>query len=888
MSHTDSAEYGGVMGGTVDVVTRGGTNELHGGVWDFFRNSALDARNFFRSNVSPLTQNQFGGDVGGPVVLPHYNGRSRTFFFGSYQGFRQHFANAALYRVPTAAQLAGDESGDLPIYNPYSTTPDPNNPGTYTRVPFPNNQIPASLLNPTAEAYAKELFPTPVNTGFAGTNGIDPRPQITDQDIYTFRVDEQLSRDSFSYRYTGVRTPVTSDGGMADATFVQKGRGYNTGINYTHTFAPNILFHAMFAHSWITLDLNEKWNTLDESQFVPQYFSTVFACGFGGGFGSQKCYAPDMMIPGYASVNEFTAHVGQTDIWEFKPDLTVTHGRHEFKMGFNLTIHDLWALTQRDFISFSNTQTADLNNPGVTGSGLASFLLGVPTGANRADAPDSDDPAKVFGVFFQDQWKISSRLTLNLGLRWDAFLPPQYGEKSDGNYYSGLMDLLNGTFIVRGNPGSCATLGKAPCIPTPDGSLPDHVVLASGGNIYRNVYDNWQPRLGFAYRLSDKTVLRAGVGRFFDQFNETTLAAAQQEGLWPDVRNIVNNLLNQTTVTSGLSNPLALSGSLPAPTPFAITGTWRDPRLKDPLSDQWNVGVTHQFSSATTLTVNYVGSRGRRIPVGGDYNTALTPGPGDPTLRFPYPYITPGTEIRDWGKNWYDSLQVSFNKRFGNGLVLLASYTWSKAEDIVDSDGFAGNQPENPYNIWQDKSVSDFNIPQVFSLSSVYALPFGKGKRFSSGNRGVDTVIGDWQLNEILQITSGNPYSIYICGDIANVGRSSCYERPNLVGDPTLSNQSAQGWFNTAAFVAPAQYTYGDLGRNTFRSQPYRNLDLSLFRDFRFGERWKLQFRAEAFNLFNTTTFGTPDNDLTDTNFGKIFSTRSIERQLQLALKLNF
>jgi len=879
-SHPDSAEYGGVLGGVVNLVTKAGTNQFHGGVWEFLRNDKLDARNFFRAGVTPLRQNTFGGNIGGPVILPHYNGRNRTFLFGSYQGYRESAASAGLYRVPTPRQLSGDLTGEQPFFDPFSTRPDPANPGQFVRDPFANNQIPADRLDPVSIGLAKAIYPAPVETGFAGTNGRDTRPQITNQDLFTVRGDQQFRADSISVRFTKFRTPVATTGGIIGSTFARKAHGFNFGTNVTHTFSSSTIFHALFARSWVDLNLSTKWDNIDHDALVPKLFAPDFGCGYIGGFGSKKCYIPAAFITGYAGVGEFDGRVGQTDIWEFKPDISTIRGAHTFKAGFSLATHNLWATTQRAVANFDSFQTADLRNPGKTGSALASFLLGVPAGAERADAPNSQQPAWLYGFFLQDQWKVGTKLTLNLGFRWDANILPRFGEASEGNNYSGSMDLLRGVFLIPADPGPCDTRGKPPCIP--GGKLPEHVVIAKDGKIFQNIYDNFQPRLGLAYRITGKTVFRAGVGRFFDSWNETTLAVAQSEGLWPDKRRITDSLLNRTTVTARFSNPLALAGKFPDPTPFGLTATWRDPQLKNPRSDQWNAGIEHQLSSSTVVGANYVGSRGHRIPIGGEYNTAYTPGPGDPKLRTLYPYISAAPFIRDWGRSWYDSLQVSFSRIYSRGLSYSLAYTWSKTQDVSASDGFAGG-PQDPYHLNNDKSVADFNLPHVLTGNIVYELPFGK-----MNNRLIRQALGYWQFNGIAQFTSGTPYRVFVCGDIANIGRGGCYMRPNLVGNATVSDRSPARWLNNDAFAAPLSFTFGNLGRNPFRGDGYSNLDLSVFRDFRIREQTKLQFRLESFNALNHTVFGNPNGNLSDSNFGRIFGTRSIERQLQIGAKLYF
>jgi hypothetical protein len=292
------------------------------------------------------------------------------------------------------------------------------------------------------------------------------------------------------------------------------------------------------------------------------------------------------------------------------------------------------------------------------------------------------------------------------------------------------------------------------------------------------------------------------------------------------------------------------------------------------------------------MTANYVGSQSHRLTVGGKYNVALTPGPGTPaevTARQPYPAIVPTFYDRSIGNSSYNSLQLSANHHSANGLTYLVAYTWSKSIDVGCS-GFFGIEScsvQDPYHIKGDRSVSGFDLPHVFSASVVAPLPFGKGRRFANSGGLVNYIIGNWQLNGILTLTSGVPYNVHISSDIANTKTGDV--RANQVADPHLSNPSTKEWFNTAAFISPAPFTFGTSGRNSLRADWFKNLDMSVFRDFPLGERRSLQFRAEAFNVTNTPTWGIPVNDLNlIKTFGSITSTRSTERQLQVSLKLYF
>jgi hypothetical protein len=505
-----------------------------------------------------------------------------------------------------------------------------------------------------------------------------------------------------------------------------------------------------------------------------------------------------------------------------------------------------------------------------------------------------------WGFYFMDKWKVTDKLTVNFGLRYDLMLWPGYGSgTSDPTSQVGNIDFNNGTYVIQTNSPDCATAGQAPCVP---GGLPQPNVVVSGNNrLYSNTYDNIQPRIGIAYSLNDKTVVRASFGMFNDLWAGVMQTVQGIGGDWPSIAQILSPALNTSNqvATVNWQDPLAGLGSagLPAATPFGQVEWYRDPKAKNPYSEQWNFGVERQLGQNTVMTANYVGSQSHRLTVGGLYNVALHPGPGTPaevTARQPYPYISPTFYDRSIGNSSYNGFQFSANHHASSGLTYLVAYTWSKSID-VGSSGFFGiesSSVQNPYDIRGDRSVSGFDLTHVLSASATAPLPFGKGRRFANSGGLLNYIIGNWQLNGILTLTSGLPYNVFISSDIPNVGNFAPWSgnvRANQVGDPNLPNPSPSEWFNPAAFAPPAPFTFGNSGRNSIRANWFKNLDLSVFKDFPFNEKRSLQFRAEAFNVTNTPTWGIPVNDLNNpAQFGSITSTRSTERQLQLSLILYF
>jgi len=429
-SHNDEAQFGGVLGGIINVVTKAGTNQFHGDAWEFLRNDALDTRNFFFASRVPLKQNQFGGTIGGPVILPGHNGRDKTFFFASYEGFRNHTAAQRLYVVPTPAELNGDLSTvGSPIYNPFSTRPDPSNPGQFIRDPFPNNQIPAQFLNQGMVHYAKTLFPAPVNTGFAGFNGIDNTPSIIRQDEASLRFDGNLGgRDRLYVRYTGVSQPSSGSGGFAGLSSNVYFHSYNLAANWTHTFGGSAVLQVTFGRNSMQYNALNRFKSVSAAQLDQQV-------GFNSDFVSNFIFPgltliPQMSIPGYLGGGEFINDLHASDVYEYKADFSKVHGRHTLQMGADLATNrfqnPVVCLCSTTFCSF---QTSNLETS-VGGNALASFLLGLPSSSFRGNENIVDSAGWVDGFYFQDQWHPASRLTLNLGLRYD--LNPAHSQRRDG------------------------------------------------------------------------------------------------------------------------------------------------------------------------------------------------------------------------------------------------------------------------------------------------------------------------------------------------------------------------------------------------------------------------------------------------------------------------
>lgn len=925
-SHNDDASFGGVLGGVINVVTKSGTSQFHGSAWEFIRNKALDANNPFVPQPQ-FQQNQFGATFGGPLPVPGER-QKRTFFFLAYEGFRNHQGASNRYITPTATQLAGDLTGiSGQIYNPYSGktfmcdasgNPLPA-PGHIQAAGIPCNKIPASMIDQNMVTYAQSLFPAPnlTPTATSAFNGLDTSKTITRQDEGSARLDHQFGlHDSVWARYSSFRQPVTGSGGFVGLLHQQVTNGYNVAVNYTHLFSGSMLMELHFGRTSVNIDQGSNFAKEPASFGTQVGFSPNFAGGFRGGVSM----IPQVVIQGYIGNSNPSAHgAAQVDdthvsnIWEYGGDFTKTIGRHTLRAGANFASNNANALYLNSNVQFAAANTAnpaDLSG----GNAIASFLLGDPTEAGRRNVIETEHGGWVDGFYAMDQWKATNKLTVNFGFRYDITLMPIYGDNKNANNFVGDMNFTSGTYVLARNAPSCSQTHAAPCIP--GGTLPAHVVVTplSGTAIFHTDYNDIQPRVGIAYQLFPNTVLRGGYGRFFDNWAAITQTAQNYEGTWPSLDQLGASNINSVTAgapTITAEDPLNQGSGAPVtgPTPFNQSTWFADPYLKRPYADQWNFGVQQQLTSNTVLTANYVGSVGRRLDIGGAYNVAMAAGgnantacaPYDPSnpkatnCGAPFPYIGPTAYDRSTGKSTYNALQVSLNGRQQQGLTYLISYTWSKSLDLACTGfyGVEGCSTQNPYNLQADKGPAATDLPHIFSAAWVYALPFGQGNKISSSSRIANELMGGWNLNGVLSFSSGQAFDVGSGKDIAetgnyNYGNGYGYERANLAGSLYPSNKSPNEWINVASFKTPALGTFGDLGRDSLRSDWNKNLDLSVFRQFPITERFRVEFRFETFNITNTPIWAVPVSSLEAPNFGQVTHTANVARQLQFGLKLYY
>ena len=895
--HNDLAEYGGVAGGIVSVVTKSGTNRFHGALWEFLRNQAMDARGYFESSLPPLRQNQYGASVGGPVWIPKlYDGKNKTFFYAAWEGYRFRSANETGVLGPTDAMRGGDFSAlGVPIYDPATTTYDAGT-GTYSRTQFPGNVIPADRINPISALY-QTLIPH-AGALVNGNNIYSSGPEQTNQDTGTVRGDQNFGNNNqLMFRYSQFDQQVANAANIIGENTIHV-YGHNYVGHWTHTFNPTAFSDVYFGRNYgdtITgytypsdtpgfigqlqsLGMSTYWLTLDNKLYAPQWSPSGYI-----GLGGSQLQETEL-----------------ADNWQFGGSFTKIIGRHTIKAGADIETNNFRSPIAYSGASFQTTQTGGLGaQQGVGGNAWASMLLGVPSEASYRNILEVDTGGWLDGIFAQDQIKATSRLTVNVGFRNDMVWFPIYGTGNAGNFYTGNANPITGQYELNALPPDCSATRGAPCIPTGNftasstpapGGLPPHAFVdpASDHRVVKNSLFDWAGRFGLDYRITDKMVARASYSRFYDAWATVVQLSQNFGGNWPAVNTIDNSGLNTNTITSYANDPLHFGngGTVIYPiNDFSQVSQWMvDPNFRTPYMDQWNIGIERELPENAVLDVNYVGSVGRHLDWGPIMNTPQ-PGPGDVQSRRPYPYMLQQWFDQSVGDSRYNALQVTLNKRTSHGVTFLVAYTLSHSND--DGCGLGANcNSTNPYNRKVDYGTSDTNQENVFSAAFTLQSPFA-----TAHNKAVSIVAGGWAINGIGQLSSGLPYAITDSSDPENVGTIS-QERVDVVGDPNKGTglHTPAQWFNVNAFAVQSPYTYGNEKVNPYVSDPVKNLDLSLFRTFHLGlgESTYLEFRAESFNLFNRVMFNVPNSSLGGTNFGAVTSQYNQPRQLQMALKLYY
>lgn len=856
-------------GSFFNATTKAGTNSLHGTLYEFLRNDKLDARNFFATRPDLLKRNQFGVSAGGPVWVPKtYNGKNRTFFFTNYEGTRERQGNVINRLSPTDGMLNGDFSA---IAN---TIYDPSTTSAGTRTPFPGNRIPTNRLSPQA------TFFNPYLTTAATPGGLFSFAPSTavDLDQLTVRLDHTINDNHRLFFRYGLNNNRLSEPGGSPTLGVAASstRGQNYTFSITSNLRPSVINEFRFNTLYGLIQLNPYLLGRDFNKDAGIRGLEETKRNFDvGSF-------PDFAWSGYASLtgSAFDQRPKTQDRYtrEFVDNLTWIKGKHVLKFGTKIRHYSWLGTDSKNYMgnwAFNGQNTVNPASPTRTGDPFADWALGLPQNGGRAY------PSDTFGgdytgwhFYFQDDIKLTSRLTLNVGLRYE-YTPFTKG-------YRGQTGTFDGTqarpLIVASNTKEI-DLAAQPGAKRAYSFLGNLIQTSSEAGLpYSITYPDKKqiaPRVGFAWRpFGEKTVLRGGYGIFYEgEYTDGRVNLFMPPFLLSD--SAVNDqavVPNRTLADFYLSAPLGSPNSA-----IGLTPTFT--HLKMGYDQHWNFGIQRQVGAGMMFDVEYVGNKGSHIQGNDAYNVPNA-GPGAIQARRPYPRFASFGYISSSTSTTYHALQGKFEKRLSHGLWFLSSYTFAKSLWKTNSPSGGGR-----YNF--ESGPSEYQVPHSVSNSFSYQLPFGKGQAFASGvNHVANGLIGGWQLQGIVIFRSGVPFTVTMARDVANNGIGG--QRPNRLASGKTATPTLAQWFDPTAFAAAPNFTYGNAGLRILSPDVIRTIDFSMFKQFAVRENSKLQFRLEVFNLPNTPSFSAPNSTLDTATVGRITSTATAPRQMQVAIKYTF
>lgn len=915
-----SADFGRSAGSVLNVVFKSGGNDMHGSAYEFLRNSALDANDFFNnSRGAPLLsfrRSQFGGMASGPII------KNRTFFMGSYEGLRQSSFSSTTTTVPTALERTGDFSKTfaangqvIQIYDPFSTRANPSGSG-YIRDVFPGNVIPASRRDPVA-MNAMKYYPAPNSPGLPVTgqqNFYKSGSAQLDTDNYDVRIDHNITNSQkifgrYSHRLVqDVPAQFFSDDlTIAEGRIVQENRVRGAVLDYTNTLSPTTILSARlgFARTLYVYD-NQGLGFLPSSLGLPAAIDAAV----------DRQMFPSISPAGYRSLgggdhrwNAFMTYSGLVNV-------TKVAGSHTMKIGLDMRLIRVpnWEALSAGMFPFSvaMTQGPDPNRASSTaGNGLASMILGAAGTAASANSrlvqnwKNLTTTSYYFAPYFQDDWRVTSKLTLNLGIRYDVDTPRT--ERHDRmNYF---------------DPLAVSPLAKQQSMfPDLRGGLVFVGVNGQGRSQFPMDRNNIAPRFGLAYQLTPKTTIRAGYAHLFGPSPQAAHGNPGNMGFRTD--NVWISTLDGITPYNLLRNPYPDGFQAPPGSAAGLltqVGSNIDAMLQNtvtPWSMQWNFNVQRELPGSILLDVAYVGNRGLQLarlgnagfamnqvdpqylslgsklnelvanPFYGIVNTGVLAAKqvSRAQLLRPFPQFTDILPLYSSGASSnYHSLQASISKRFSHGIQFEGNYTWAK--NIDD-----GQSHQDSTNIRADRSLADIDIAHRFVMSYIYELPFGRGRRFgATAPTAVNWILGGWQLNGITTFQSGTPLSLSANNTtgLFNIKtRANNNGKSGKLDGPVQSRLSK--YFDTTVFSQPAPFTFGNVAERLpdIRTDEVRNFDVSMFKQFSATEKLRVQFRAEFLNAFNTPRFGSPNTSVTSSSFGVVSSQANAPRQTQFGLKL--
>jgi hypothetical protein len=862
-----SAEFHGA-GATFNVTTKSGGNTYHGTLFEFFRNDAFDSKNFFATEKEQLERNQFGGTIGGAAI------KNKTFFFVSYEGQRRTQANVDVSIVPTDAQRRGDFSGLNPIFDPLTTT---TAGGTTTRTQFANNQIPQDRLSPQSQFFLRYI---PLPNGPNGTFTSNPVTEFNANQV-TLRVDQEFNAQHRLFaRYSDHRsTEIRDDRWPTLGSTRLDGPAFNLAVALTSNFGSSLVHELRFSRMY-----GEYRST---AYFQGQGVQLLQQAGIRGLEGIQDPDIASLPAFTFSGYQGWSGNAGDgrpkwqnRGEYEVTDNLTWVKSRHIFKFGGRMYRRNILftdARSHNGVYNFTGIMTQRPGNTAGTGNGFADYMLGFPASATRSN------PATWWGGygtywhgFFQDDFRITNDLTLNLGVRYE-YTPWLTGYRNQ----AAAFDPTQAKSIIVSSKTDQIDLASQRLADVGYALFGDLIQTSSQAGIPLQITENdlnqWAPRIGFAYRLGERTVLRGGYGVFYEaegtsgRLNFNFLPFSLSEG----VNATANVVPNRTLGNYFLNVPFGQSVGSVGWTPLPLEAQMG-------YDQRWNLGVQREILNRTSVELNYVGTKGSNQQEAEPINIPA-PGEGNIQLRRPYPRfgnLNVHTQARS---SEYHALQAKLQKRPSGGLWYLLSYTFSRSLTTAPAQGLGGNYT-------YDTGPADFDIPHLLVGSFGYELPFGKGRRFmSSAGTIANGFIGGWQAQSIINYRSGLPFTPIISSDVANTGATN--QRPIRIGSGKLDNPTIDAWFDKSAFVVPAQYTYGNSGRNILRGDHQWNVDFSIFKRFEVTGTSSLEFRAEAFNLLNSVYFDIPaaaNRGIDNAAGGRITRTSNNARQMQFGLKYLF
>lgn len=881
-----SAEFGNFQGGIVNVIIKSGTNSFHGDVFEYFRNDKLNAdrweRNWQGLSRAPMRWNQYGGTVGGPIF------KDKLFFFADYQGLRQAVPTSA---VTTTVFHTGWRNGDfsdlldptytggkvIQLYNPYSMDSSGN------RAPFANNKIPASMLNAAAVKLMNNttLYPLPSSNALTN-NLVYSNASYIKTDQGDLKLDWRPSeKDYFTGRYSHgrqsqptVNTLPVLYNGFNESPFI------NGVLNWTRTFSPTLVNEARVGVNNIMLNnggADKGLGDIAQQVGIQNAGKGLLSLGGGTNTGTTFAYAA-----GIGNANIGTQQLFANTTYHYADNLTWIHGRHMMKMGGQVLRQDVNSFYagnggRTGYMNFSGRFTAsNALSPSGTQIGEADFMLGLPAELGRGVSTGTwGHRGTIYGFYFQDDWRVTDNLTLNLGLRWEYHTPWVEVKDRQSNF-----NMFTGQLYLAGQ------------------SCPYDNCRA----LYNSYKKDFQPRVGFAYTpniLSKKMVFRGAytISSFLEGTG-TNLRLPLNPPFNSEFAALYNTsayTLPATTLDQGLSG-------LNPGDPFkgATIRLW-DPYVRPAEVQQWNFSTEYQFPGNNVLTVGYVGQHGTHLMVAMPYrqnmlvNGKVVTGPflsGNPTLRGQISQISGTASIAN---QRYDSLQTTLHKRFSKGFEYQLAYTW--AHGMSDSIGYygeggqAGSQSAYWMNLFCQRcewGPTYFDIRHNFVASAVYELPFGRGKAFGSNwNRAVDSFLGGWQLGGIFTAHTGFPITVQANTDPSGTGARSF--RANVIGTPNNQHNIGPGalFLDPSAYAVPVTGTFGNAGVGIVTGPGLKRGDLSLSKKFHITETKYFELRGEAFNLTNTPTFQSPTRNMQNPLFGQIRTSQG-ERNMQVVGKFYF